>query len=147
MLDVSVRTGILHLFERLKEERDLTILYISHDLSTINYLADRTAIMYLGDIVEIGPTRDVIHDPAHPYTETLLDSVPNPDPDEAGTHGASEGDVPDPIDLPSGCRYHPRCSYATEECRTESPTLDDLVENLEGGNRQAACYHPVNEGT
>jgi len=145
MLDVSIRTEILHLFEELREKRDLTMMYISHDLSTINYLADRTMIMYLGDVVELGPTRSVIQDPAHPYTEALLQSVPMPDPDagRVGTERSGSdirGDVPDPVDLPSGCRFRPRCAYATDRCASEEPGLDPL-----DGDRRVACFHPVSE--
>lgn len=141
MLDVSVRTGILHLFERLQRERDFSILYISHDLSTINYLADRTMIMYLGSIVEDGPTEQVIHDPSHPYTEALLESVPDPDPETARARGKLEGQVPDPTDIPPGCSFHPRCPYATEECRETVPQL----EHRDDTDRQVACYHPLDE--
>jgi peptide/nickel transport system ATP-binding protein len=141
MLDVSVRTGILNLFLDLQRERDLTMLYVSHDLSTINYLTDRTMIMYLGNIVEEGPTRQVIHDPAHPYTEGLLDSVPDPDPDRVRPGNQMGGDIPDPVDLPEGCRFHPKCSYATDECRGSEPPLEELND----GPRRTACYHPVSE--
>jgi peptide/nickel transport system ATP-binding protein len=141
MLDVSVRTGILHLFERLQEERDLSILYISHDLSTINYLTDRTMIMYLGNVVEDGPTEEVIHHPSHPYTEALLDSVPNPDPSMSRAKSELGGQVPDPVDLPSGCRFHPRCPYATEECRTDEPALQRRGE----AEQQVACIHPLED--
>lgn len=138
MLDVSVRTGILHLFERLRQNRDITILYISHDLSTINYLTDRTMIMYLGDIVEVGPTEEVIHNPAHPYTESLLESVPNPDPEITRHRGRLDGKVPTPTDLPSGCRFHPRCEYADETCRDVEPEL----EVSEALDRFVACHYP-----
>jgi len=145
MLDVSVRTGILQLFKRLQRERDLSMLYISHDLSTINYLTDRTMIMYLGNLVEQGPTEQVIHDPAHPYTEALLDSVPNPDPRMEREQSRLEGDVPDPVDLPDGCRFHPKCDYATEECRQSEPYLESSGAVMEDHDpREAACYHPVN---
>jgi peptide/nickel transport system ATP-binding protein len=145
MLDVSVRTGILQLFKRLQQERDLSMLYISHDLSTINYLTDRTMIMYLGNLVEQGPTEQVIHDPAHPYTEALLDSVPNPDPRETREQSRLEGDVPDPVDLPQGCRFRPKCDYATEECAEAEPDLEPVGEAMDGrGARETACYHPVN---
>lgn len=156
MLDVSVRTGILHLFKRLQREHNVTVLYISHDLSTINYLTDRTMIMYLGDIVEVGPTEEVIHDPSHPYTETLLKSVPTPDPDVKRAGSELKGEVPDPVDLPQGCRFNPRCEYATEKCRQDEPQLtpvstyiDTPVEADGDGSgmedREVACYHPVNE--
>lgn len=141
MLDVSVRTGILHLFERLQEERELSILYISHDLSTINYLADRTMIMYLGKIVESGPTEQVIHEPSHPYTEALLESVPDPDPAATRSRGKLQGKVPSPTDIPSGCRFHPRCEYADEKCTEVEPPLERKGE----GPRQAACHYPLGE--
>lgn len=139
MLDVSVSTGLLNLFKRLQAEREFTMLYISHDLGSINYLADRTMIMYLGDIVEVGPTEDVIQNPAHPYAEALLEAVPVPDPDQELEVRAGQSDVPDPIDLPSGCRYRNRCRYATEECATEEPSLEPV-----GDDHEAACFYPVN---
>lgn len=141
MLDVSVRTGILHLFKRLQAERDITILYVSHDLSTINYLTDRTMIMYLGKIVEAGPTEQVIHNPAHPYTEALLESVPDPDPDVLRDRATMDGQVPNPTDIPTGCRFHPRCKYADETCREQEPPLEP------GGatERMAACHYPLDE--
>jgi peptide/nickel transport system ATP-binding protein len=145
MLDVSVRTGILQLFKRLQQERDLSMLYISHDLSTINYLTDRTMIMYLGNIVEQGPTEQVIHNSAHPYTEALLDSVPDPDPRRNREQSRLEGDVPDPVDLPAGCRFRPKCNYATEECRESEPELEPIGVVMDDRDpREAACYHPVN---
>jgi peptide/nickel transport system ATP-binding protein len=143
MLDVSVRTGILHTFEELREKRDLTMMYISHDLSTINYLCDRTLIMYLGNLVEVGPTQDVIHEPAHPFTEMLLDAVPRSDPSESKVTTAVDGEVPDPVNLPDGCRFHPRCQYATEECREIEPTLEPRASA--DSPREVACYHPVND--
>jgi peptide/nickel transport system ATP-binding protein len=146
MLDVSVRTGILHLFKRLQRERGMSILYISHDLSTINYLADRTQIMYLGNIVEVGPTEQVIHEPAHPYTEALLQSVPDPNPDRTREKGSLGGDVPDPVDLPQGCRFHPRCRYATEDCvQTEPELIEHNTQGTDQPAHQVACYHPVDE--
>jgi peptide/nickel transport system ATP-binding protein len=142
MLDVSVRTGILHTFEQLQQERDMTMMYVSHDLSTINYLCDRTLIMYLGNLVELGPTEDVIHDPAHPFTEMLLSAVPRSDRAE-GRAGVADGEVPDPVNLPEGCRFHPRCAYATAECRESEPALDRQAPAE--SPRVAACYHPVSE--
>jgi len=140
MLDVSVRTGILQLFKELQESRDLTMLYISHDLSTINYLTDRTMIMYLGNIVETGETRKVIGDPAHPYTETLLNSVPVPDPNQTRSGSEMEGEVPDPVDMPDGCRFQPYCSYSTDKCREDEPERSAITDTQE-----VACYHPVNQ--
>lgn len=156
MLDVSVRTGVLQLFADLQENHDLTILYISHDLSTINYLTDRTMVMYRGNIVEAGSTQDIIQNPSHPYTEALMESVPDPDPDNRRNKGRSEGSVPAPTNLPSGCRYRPNCSYATEKCAGTEPELalrnsEGLVEdttsaqNCNTSQRQVACYHPIKE--
>ena len=148
MLDVSVRTEILHLFRKLQRERDLTMVYISHDLSTINYLSDQTMIMFLGDIMEIGPTEEVIQNPAHPYSEALLDSMPSPNPAnrsvDAGleTDRGVESDIPDPIDLPSGCRYEPWCQYSSEKCSKSEPDLETKSEHIP---RKAACYHPIDE--
>lgn len=142
MLDVSVRAEILRLFKQLQEERNLTMFYISHDLSTINFLADRTAIMYLGKIVEIGDTDSVIRDPAHPYAEALLDAVPDPDPRTRRAGSEMAGDIPDPVAIPDGCRFHPYCSYASDQCRTQTPANDAF----DDGGRQAACFHPVSDG-
>jgi len=149
MLDVSVRTGLLHLFEDLQEKRDFTMMYISHDLSTINYLADRTMIMFLGNVIELGPTEDVITDPAHPYTKALLQSVPNSDPDERTRGGEEadallEGEIPDAVSLADGCRFSPWCKHATEECSESEPDLAADA-GAESGGREVACYHPVNE--
>ena len=152
MLDVSVKTGVLQLFEELQEKRDMTILYISHDLSTINYLTDRTMIMYLGNIVEIGPTHKVIHKPTHPYTETLLDAVPSPDPSEKRTGTAIRGEIPDPVNLPQGCRFEPNCEYSTKECKKREPNLEPVSYFVDGMDKEqsptdqeVACYHPVNQ--
>ncbi|MCD2204061.1 oligopeptide/dipeptide ABC transporter ATP-binding protein [Halobacterium sp. KA-6] len=145
MLDVSVRTGILRLFKRLQRERDLTMFYVSHDLSTIRYLTDRTMIMYLGNVVELGPTEQVIENPQHPYTEVLLDSVPNPDPEAIREKADRNVEAPDPVDLPSGCRFQPYCEYATEDCAASEPELDYHVRRSADGDetQMAACYHPL----
>lgn len=150
MLDVSVRTGILHLFNELREKRDMTMLYISHDLATISYLTDRTMIMYLGNSIELGPTEDVIRAPAHPYTKMLLDAVPNPDPDKTRSGASLRGEIPDPVNLPSGCRFHPNCKYATAECRESEPDLEPIERYTDGKQKSnktqdVACYHPVIE--
>lgn len=108
-LDVSVQANILNLLNRLKRERDLTILFISHDLSVIRYICDRVAVMYLGEIVETGESDDLFAEPLHPYTRSLLGSLPPPDPEIQREYVPLRGDVPTPIDPPSGCRFHPRC--------------------------------------
>lgn len=147
MLDVSVRTELLQLFKELQRTQNLTILYISHDLATINYLTDRTMVMYLGNLVEIGPTDRVIHESAHPYTKALLDSVPVTDPDKRGSEGSVKDDIPDPINLPNHCRFESRCEYSTDKCRTQEPPLDEysnqVNESSDAGIHKAACYHPL----
>lgn len=110
MLDVSIRAGVLNLMKKLQKEYGLTYVFISHDLSLIRYMCDRTAIMYLGDVIEQGPTAEVVENPQHPYTEALFDAVPEIDP-QADRHRANvTGEVPNPRNPPSGCRFHPRCS-------------------------------------
>lgn len=138
MLDVSISTGILKLFKRLQREREISMLYISHDLSTIAYLADRTMIMYLGNIVEVAETSRIINTPAHPYTEALLDAVPQSDPDYIKSGSGLKGEVPDPINLPTGCRFRPWCEYSTEICADSEPDLESV-----GDSQEAACFHPV----
>ncbi|ACV12016.1 oligopeptide/dipeptide ABC transporter, ATPase subunit [Halorhabdus utahensis DSM 12940] len=109
MLDVSIRASVLNLMQDLREEYDLTYVFISHDLSLIRYMCDRTAIMYLGDVVEIGDTDDIVTDPKHPYTEALFDAVPVIDPDAERDRANVTGEVPSPRDPPTGCKFHPRC--------------------------------------
>lgn len=123
MADVSVRALILHLMMELKEEFDLTYLFITHDLATAKYICDRIAIMYLGKIVELGPLEGVYSHPQHPYTEALLSAVPVPNPRARRKHIIPKGEIPSPINPPSGCRFHPRCPYAMEICSQEEPRL------------------------
>ena len=122
MLDVSIRAGVLNLMKDLREEYDLTYVFISHDLSLIRYMCDKTAIMYLGDVVEYGPTEDVITDPKHPYTQALLDAVPVPDPHGGRNRARIEGQIPSPRNPPTGCKFHPRCpEYIGDVCREVKP--------------------------
>ena len=109
MLDVSIRASILDLFKRLQAELGLTAVYISHDLSLLKHMCDRIGIMYLGELVEVGPADEIINDPKHPYTQALVSSVPRIDPQEDRERIELVGEVPDPVDVPSGCRFHPRC--------------------------------------
>ncbi|HLR74010.1 MAG TPA: ABC transporter ATP-binding protein [Virgibacillus sp.] len=134
MLDVSIRAGILNLLKRLREDKGMTMLYISHDLSTIKYLCDRIAIMYLGKIVEIGSVDEVINNPQHPYTKTLLSAVPVADPDVVRERMDVDDEVPDQINLPEGCRFSPRCPFATEACNSCDHTLRKL-----GDDQYSAC--------
>lgn len=136
MLDVSIRAGILNLLKRLRKDMNLTMLYVSHDLSTIKYLCDRIAIMYLGKIVEIGSVEEVISNPQHPYTKTLLSAVPVADPDIVRTRMQVTDEVPDQINLPEGCRFTPRCPFATEECKSCTHELRQL-----GDDQYSACIY------
>lgn len=122
MLDASIRAGVLNLMKELRDEYDLTYLFISHDLSMIRYMCDRTMIMYLGEIVERGGTEDIITDPQHPYTRALLSAVPSMDPHTKRERAQVEGDIPSADDPPSGCRFHPRCpEYVGEICENKNP--------------------------
>lgn len=127
MLDVSVRAGILNTMKDLSATRNLTVVYISHDLSLIQYLCDTTAIMYLGRVVEIGPTRKVIQTPQHPYTQALISTIPVPEPGRPEKPIPIRGGVPSAIHIPSGCPFHTRCPYAMEICTTEMPPAVDVA--------------------
>jgi peptide/nickel transport system ATP-binding protein len=121
MLDVSIRAEILNLLLKIRDERNITILYTTHDLATAAYFTDRMAVMYLGKIVEIGPTRQVIKNPQHPYTKSLISVIPAPNPLRRLERVILKGEVPNPIDIPSGCRFHPRCPVAIDECKEIDP--------------------------
>lgn len=129
MLDVSIKADILNLLKNLRESMGLTMLYVSHDLSTIKYLCDRIAIMYLGKIVEIGDVDEVIHNPKHPYTQVLLSSVPVADPDHKRERIEIDDETPDQINLPPGCRFEPRCPIAREECKQVDHELFKMGED------------------
>ena len=145
MLDVSIRAGILNLLRRFRSEMGMSILYISHDLATIRYICDRTAILYLGRIAEIGPTEAVIETPRHPYTELLLSAVPDPDPDSRRQKVDARGEIPDPVDLPNGCRFHGRCRYAMAHCGWEGRDLATLVERRRMELLEAALHGTADE--
>ena len=127
MADVSVRSMILELMVKLKEEFDLTYLFITHDLATCKYICDRIAIMYLGQILEIGPLNEVFQHPVHPYTTSLLSAVPVPDPKFRRKHPIPKGEIPSAVHPPSGCRFHPRCSYAESDCSVVPPKLEEVA--------------------
>jgi len=134
MLDVSIRAEILNLLAELRQTRGISTLFITHDLSTAAYFVDRVAVMYLGRIVEIGPTRAVLRQPAHPYTQALLSVIPVPNPRERHPHTILQGETPNPIDLPPGCRFHPRCPAAFDHCPNADPELAAVA-----GDHKAAC--------
>jgi len=123
MLDVSVRSQLLKLLTDLKQEMDLTYLFITHDLATTKYICHRIAVMYLGKIVEIGSFENIYNNPLHPYTKALIAAVPEPDPMKKKQKSLPQGEVPDPVNPPSGCRFHPRCSVASKECSAVEPQL------------------------
>jgi peptide/nickel transport system ATP-binding protein len=136
MADVSVRALLLDLMMRLKEEFALTYLFITHDLATAKYVCNRIAIMYLGKLCEVGPLADVYQYALHPYTRALLEAVPVPDPTHRRTQPMPKGEIPNPINPPSGCRFHPRCPIATDICSQIEPELRELRPG-----HQVACHH------
>jgi peptide/nickel transport system ATP-binding protein len=133
-LDVSVRAQILNLMEDLQQQFDLTYLFISHDLSVVEYVADRVAVMYVGKLVELGTTESLFRKPLHPYTEALMSAIPKPDPRLRSQRIILGGEVADPAHPPSGCYFHPRCRFAQERCKVETPPLRPV------GDRMVACH-------
>jgi oligopeptide/dipeptide ABC transporter ATP-binding protein len=134
-LDVSIQAQIINLLIDLQEEFHLSYIIIAHDLAVVEYICDRIAVMYLGKIVEMASYRDLYNDPKHPYTQALLSAVPVPDPKAVKEKSILKGDVPSPINPPSGCYFHPRCAYRREECDQGEPPLKDT-----GGEDYVACY-------
>jgi oligopeptide transport system ATP-binding protein len=135
-LDVSIQSQILNLILRLCRERQLTMIFISHDISVVKYISDRIAVMYLGRLVELGPATEIVDHPLHPYTRALVSAVPVPDPRVERTRRRIilEGDPPSPTHPPQGCAFHPRCPYAVEACRARRPELE-----VKEPQRAAAC--------
>ena len=125
-LDVSIQAQVINLLQKLQAEFKLTYLFISHDLSLVEYIADRVAVMYLGRLVELAPKRELYHRPLHPYTEALLSAAPLPDPNAQKNRILLSGDVPSPIHPPAGCRFHPRCRERRGVCSEQSPELREL---------------------
>jgi oligopeptide transport system ATP-binding protein len=133
-LDVSIQAHIVNLLSDLRQQLGLSYIFIAHDLAVVRHIADRIAVMYLGEIVEIGAKRDVIDRPAHPYTRALLSAVPRPQV-RREARSIPEGDVPSPLKPPAGCRFHPRCPFAIERCRAEPPQP-----RVHAGGRLVACH-------
>lgn len=138
MIDVSMRASILELLESFKKEYHLSMLFITHDIAVARLIADRIAVMYLGKIVEVGPTEEVLKNPVHPYTMALIQAVPSIVKREKKKRIEITGEVPNAVNPPSGCRFHPRCPLMAEECRTKEPKLIEISKG-----HFVACYHPL----
>ncbi len=137
-LDVSVQAQILNLLADLKAEFDLTMVFIAHDLAVVKNVSDRVAVMYLGKLVEVAGSDDLYREAAHPYTEALLASIPEPDPELRSAHTPLTGELPSPLNPPSGCRFRTRCPYAQDRCAAEEPPLREVAPG-----HQVACHFPV----
>ncbi len=135
-LDVSVQAQILRLLDELKQRRRLAFVFVSHDLGVVRHFCERTVVMYLGRIIESGPTGQIFDAPKHPYTKVLREASPVPDPAVAKAKVAIEGEPPSPVAPPPGCHFHPRCPLATDICRTQAPALRDVAPS-----RRVACHH------
>jgi peptide/nickel transport system ATP-binding protein len=136
-LDKSVQAQVLNLLQELKRERQLTYLFISHDLHVVHYLSDQVMVMYLGQIVEIGPVERIYGHALHPYTQALMSAVPSMDPAHRTLASPISGDPPNPIDPPAGCRFHDRCPKAQAVCKSQAPRLMTVVANSQ---HQVACH-------
>ncbi len=137
-LDVSVQAQILNLLKKLQQQLNMTYLFVTHHLFVVKYISTRLAVMYLGKITELAKTDDLFDSPLHPYTFALLSAIPDVDVDKAPNRIILEGDVPSPINPPNGCRFHPRCPFAVEQCLSQEPDLEDI-----GNGHQVACHRKL----
>ncbi|MEM9513615.1 MAG: oligopeptide/dipeptide ABC transporter ATP-binding protein [Actinomycetota bacterium] len=137
-LDVSVQAQVINLLQDLKAQYGLTMVFIAHDLAVVKNVSDRVAVMYLGKLCEVAGSDELYARPAHPYTNVLMASIPEPDPDADHSRGAIEGEPPSPVNPPSGCRFHPRCLKADDRCRQEEPKLRRVGD----ADHFVACHHP-----
>jgi len=135
-LDLSVQAQVLNLLRDIQQQHQLSFLFIAHDLAVVEHVSDRVAVMYLGRIVETASAEDIYRSPRHPYTEALLNAIPQPDPEQEKRPAPLKGELPSPLNPPSGCTFHPRCPYASEICHRQAPTLE-----IAGPDHKAACHH------
>ena len=140
-LDVSIQSQIINLLYDLKEQSNLTYLFITHDLSVVKYISDRIGVMYLGNMVELAPTQELFDHPRHPYTEALMAAIPTTDMDSNKELRILEGDIPSPVNPPKGCKFHTRCAHCTEVCRHATPEWTEIAPN-----HFVACHHPLQDG-
>ena len=140
-LDVSIQSQILNLLSELKEKQNLTYLFITHDLSVVKYISDRICVMYLGNMVELSESEELFKHTYHPYTEALLSAIPTTEEDNGGRERILlEGDIPSPVNPPSGCKFHTRCRYCQEKCKNEVPEWRDM-----GNHHYVACHFPLKQ--
>ena len=137
-LDVSIQSQILNLLSDLKEKQNLTYLFITHDLSVVKYISDRIGVMYLGNMVELAPTEELFANTLHPYTEALLSAIPVVDEEDKRERILLEGDIPSPVNPPSGCKFHTRCRYCQQKCKEEVPQWTNV-----GNDHYVACHFPL----
>ncbi|MCK5884021.1 MAG: dipeptide ABC transporter ATP-binding protein [Bacteriovoracaceae bacterium] len=142
-LDVSVQSQVMNLMLDLQKEMGLTYLFIAHDLAVVKHISDRVMVMYLGNIVEFTDANSIYEKPLHPYTQALISAIPIPDPEHQGNRIILEGDIPSPINLPSGCAFHTRCRHAQDKCRMERPPLQDAP-GTSGETHLVACHFAGN---